>query len=81
MDGHGPAHIGCLEYVGVECLIGRVEHDLEEGYDDHLERTGLTQDGAKRDEDSSCTKVCQNEPVCVCVCVCVRVCVCVCLCV
>ena len=81
VDGHGPAHIGSLEDKGVQGLIGRVEHDLKEGDDDHLEGTGLPQDGAKRNENRGCTEVCQDQPVCVCVCVFVCMCVFMCACV
>ena len=66
--------------MDVECLIGRVEHELKEGNDDQLERRGPAQYCPHRDQHCRRSKVTAHyadgrRGVCVCA----RVCVCICV--
>ena len=40
VDNHGPAHIGCLEDIGVEGDVDRVEDDFQKGDSEELKQTG-----------------------------------------
>ena len=61
MDEHGAPDVCSLQHVDVEGLVGRIEHDLEEGDDDQLEGTGSTQHCPHCDQNCSCCKVTAHQ--------------------
>ena len=55
VNQHGPAHICGVVDVQVDGFVGRVEHELKEGDDDELERTGSSQD-CPHGNESCCSR-------------------------
>ena len=61
VDEHGAPDVCSLQHVDVEGLVGRIEHDLEEGDDDQLEGTGSTEHCPHCDQNCSCCKVTAHQ--------------------